>query len=185
MHLHSAHRKRTNLHNSRVWKLLLRRELCLRRTRYVSFLPPVASAHMQVSVQIEQLPCLPSTTKLECSAWLKCNMEDISPSGVLIYMIGAQKGVPCHIHPFSCSHVLQQDKTYTHAYGEREWVQRSWISSRRKAGEILKSLAKHQLQTLRQAWSMIPLCIPCLEISYTTKLNLSPVRMSYGFWPLL
>jgi hypothetical protein len=29
-------------------------------------------------------------------------MEDISPSGVLIrYMIGAQKGVPCHIHPFS------------------------------------------------------------------------------------
>lgn len=24
-----------------------------------------------------------------------------------------------------------------------------------------------------------------LEISYTTKLNLSPVRMSYGFWPLL
>lgn len=110
-----------------IKKLQLRRQLCLRRPRYVSFLPswanvwpPDASAHMQVSVQTEQLPCLPSTTKLECSAWLKCNMEDISPSGVLTYMIGAQKGVPCHIHPFFHVHTYFNKTKHTHTHMDSE-----------------------------------------------------------------
>lgn len=175
-----------------IKKLQLRRQLCLRRPRYVSFLPswanvwpPDASAHMQVSVQTEQLPCLPSTTKLECSAWLKCNMEDISPSGVLTYMIGAQKGVPCHLHPFS---MFRRTSTRQNIH-TRIWTAR--VSTEELDFIMKKSRGNTQISCkaptadLAASVEHDSSLYSSLEISYTTKLNLSPVRMSYGFWPLL